>query len=146
MQATGVEYRTTSGEVDVAFANKEVILSAGAVGSPHLLMLSGIGPQRELESNGVHCLVDSDRCRKALEGPYTSAVIFLGAGPRCFDDRSRHFDGARRASTNRLDRLPSDPNDDVNLPVEMQALKQEAERRPCRVGNDGMRYCVIVIV
>jgi choline dehydrogenase len=36
----------------------EVILSAGAVGSPHLLMLSGIGPAAQLEAAGVHVLVD----------------------------------------------------------------------------------------
>ena len=32
-----------------------MILSAGAIGSPHLLLLSGIGPRRELEAAGVAC-------------------------------------------------------------------------------------------
>jgi choline dehydrogenase-like flavoprotein len=45
LRATGVEYRTANGETLVARANKEVILSAGTVGSPHILMLSGIGPE-----------------------------------------------------------------------------------------------------
>src|SRR5438093_83318 len=57
MVATGVEYRTTAGETVRVHAVKEVILSAGAIGSPHLLMLSGIGPRRELEAAGVSCLV-----------------------------------------------------------------------------------------
>ena len=34
-------------------ARKEVIISAGAIGSPHLLMLSGIGPRRHLETFDV---------------------------------------------------------------------------------------------
>ena len=41
LTATGVEYRTASGERRTAYASKEVILSAGAIGSPHLLLLSG---------------------------------------------------------------------------------------------------------
>ena len=44
--ATGVEYRTSSGDIEIAQAGKEVILSAGAIGSPHLLLLSGVGPQQ----------------------------------------------------------------------------------------------------
>ena len=38
-------------------ANKEVILSSGAVGSPHLLMLSGVGPEKQLKSLGVSLIL-----------------------------------------------------------------------------------------
>lgn len=46
-QAYGVQF-DYNGKIMKAFAHKEVILSAGAVMSPVLLMLSGIGPQSEL--------------------------------------------------------------------------------------------------
>lgn len=41
-------------------AKKEVILSAGTFGSPHLLMLSGIGPADQLRQYRIRQLVDSD--------------------------------------------------------------------------------------
>lgn len=40
------------------FAAKEVLLSAGAFGSPQLLMLSGIGPKAHLQSMGIDCIAD----------------------------------------------------------------------------------------
>ena len=128
MQATGVEYRTSSGEVNVAFANKEVILSAGAVGSPHLLMLSGIGPIRELETKGVHCLVDSPDVGKHLKDHIQVPLFFSAPGVGVSMTEvaiSMGPDVLRQPSGP----LPSDPNEDGNLPLELQALKQEAERR-----------------
>jgi len=65
--ATGVEYRTDGDEVAAIYAAKEVILSAGAIGSPQLLLLSGIGPRQELEAAGVACRVDAPACSGQIE-------------------------------------------------------------------------------
>ncbi|WP_048861190.1 GMC family oxidoreductase [Acidisphaera rubrifaciens] len=51
-RATGVEY-LRHGRPEVAHAAAEVVLCAGAIGSPHLLMLSGIGPADALRAAGV---------------------------------------------------------------------------------------------
>lgn len=51
-EAYGVEY-IRHGRRQVAFATKEIILSAGSLDSAKLLMLSGIGPRDHLESLGV---------------------------------------------------------------------------------------------
>lgn len=53
-QAVGVEYEK-DGKRDVVNAKREVILSGGAINSPQLLMLSGIGDQTELEALGIDC-------------------------------------------------------------------------------------------
>lgn len=52
LEAYGVEY-VRHGVRKRAFAKKEVIVSAGTVMSPHLLMHSGIGPRKQLEENQV---------------------------------------------------------------------------------------------
>ena len=51
-RATGVDY-IKDGQTVRAEAGTEVILAAGAIGSPHLLMLSGIGPRAVLEGAGI---------------------------------------------------------------------------------------------
>lgn len=59
-RAIGVRYRITKGKeqtTDVR-ANREVIVSAGAFGSPQLLLLSGIGGQTKLAPHGIEHLVD----------------------------------------------------------------------------------------
>ena len=52
-RAVGVRLRRGRGGVQVARAEREVLLSAGAIGSPQLLLLSGIGPADELRRAGV---------------------------------------------------------------------------------------------
>jgi choline dehydrogenase-like flavoprotein len=51
-RATGVEITTGSG-TRIVNADREVVVAAGAIGSPKLLMLSGIGPADELKSCGI---------------------------------------------------------------------------------------------
>ena len=51
------ELRTHGQRMRVS-ATREIVLSAGAYGSPHLLLRSGIGPREELEAAGVPTAVD----------------------------------------------------------------------------------------
>ena len=51
-RATGVEF-SRGGKTEFANANAEVILAAGAIGSPHLLQLSGIGDPNHLGRIGI---------------------------------------------------------------------------------------------
>jgi choline dehydrogenase len=52
-RAIGVEFAMSDGSLGVVHANKEVILSAGAIASPMLLQLSGVGPPELLEDLGI---------------------------------------------------------------------------------------------
>jgi len=56
-RANGVEY-VQNGRPQKVHCEREVLLSAGAYGSPQILMLSGIGPADELRENGITPLVD----------------------------------------------------------------------------------------
>lgn len=56
-RAVGVQYRQ-NGTVKVLRAAREVILCAGAVGSPHILQLSGIGPGTLLKKHGIEVVRD----------------------------------------------------------------------------------------
>ncbi|KAG4065556.1 hypothetical protein HA402_013326 [Bradysia odoriphaga] len=65
-RAIGVEF-LRYGKMRRAFAKREVILSAGAIGSPHLLMLSGIGPRKNLEQVGVPVIKDAPGVGRNLQ-------------------------------------------------------------------------------
>jgi choline dehydrogenase len=56
-RAVGVLY-DSAGEQFSARAEQEVILSGGSINSPHLLMLSGVGPARHLREHGIEVAVD----------------------------------------------------------------------------------------
>lgn len=56
-RAVGVEYRR-DGQTHIAHAKREVILSAGAINSPQLLQVSGVGPAALLQRHGIDVVVD----------------------------------------------------------------------------------------
>jgi choline dehydrogenase len=136
LRAAGVEYRTTDGETLVARADKEVILSAGAVGSPQILMLSGIGPKGELEAVGVPCELDAPDVGKHLKDHLQVGLVFPapGAGISMSQIGLSMGPDALRAPAGPL---PADPADDAGLPEELQTLKAEAERRVAEWATTG---------
>ncbi|NDO77421.1 choline oxidase [Kocuria indica] len=74
-RATGVEVTDNAfGRAHVIRARHEVVLSAGAIDTPKLLMLSGIGPREHLAEVGVDTLVDSPGVGSHLQD-HPEAVI-----------------------------------------------------------------------
>jgi choline dehydrogenase len=65
-RAKAVEF-VTQGQKQKVFAEREIILSAGAIGSPQLLMLSGIGPAQHLKSLGISPVHDLPGVGKNLQ-------------------------------------------------------------------------------
>ncbi|MCY3769631.1 MAG: GMC family oxidoreductase N-terminal domain-containing protein [Gammaproteobacteria bacterium] len=65
-RAIGVEY-VKKGRVVRALAHREVILSGGAINSPQLLQLSGIGPEKLLREHGIPVLCGNDAVGQNLQ-------------------------------------------------------------------------------
>ncbi|CAG4933207.1 unnamed protein product [Colias eurytheme] len=65
-RAYGVEF-IRDNKKQVVYAKREVILSAGAIASPHLLMLSGVGPAQHLREVGVEVMYDSPGVGRNLQ-------------------------------------------------------------------------------
>jgi choline dehydrogenase len=74
-RCTGVEYEW-QGQIHTATASSEVILCAGAIDSPRLLMNSGIGPAAELSRLGLHVLADLPVGRNLQDHPLLTGFCF----------------------------------------------------------------------
>ena len=75
-KARGVEYIDQTGNMQRVYAHKEVILSAGAINSPQLLLLSGVGPRQDLEAVGIDVIVDLPGVGKNLQNHVAGSVGF----------------------------------------------------------------------
>ncbi len=80
-RATGIEMM--SGEK--VTAAREVILSSGAIGSPRLLQLSGIGPAGHLESLGIKAVYDQPQVGENLQDHLDLYSICEVTGPHTYD-------------------------------------------------------------
>ncbi|XP_069950744.1 glucose dehydrogenase [FAD, quinone]-like [Cherax quadricarinatus] len=56
-RAVGIRFEQ-HGKIRTVLARREVVLSAGAVGSPHLLLLSGVGPAHHLKQHNIPVVLD----------------------------------------------------------------------------------------
>jgi choline dehydrogenase-like flavoprotein len=65
-RATGVEYQH-EGVSHIAYAQREIVLSAGTVASPQLLMLSGIGPPDALRALGIRVVLPASGVGSCLQ-------------------------------------------------------------------------------
>ena len=91
-RAVGVELE--SGGETFEVQGKEVILSSGAIGSPQLLMLSGIGPRKHLEENGIGVVRDLPGVGQNLRDHPQVRLIW-----KAKEDYQHHRDGRIRGAT-----------------------------------------------
>lgn len=128
LRATGVEYLDADGTTHVVSADREVLLCAGAVGSPQLLMVSGVGAADELAAVGVDPVHDLPAVGKHLKDHLHTGLYFEadGIGETMAEIAVSLGPDALRAPAGPL---PADPADDDDLPPELAAVKAEAERR-----------------
>lgn len=83
-RCVGVEAEAADGTVSVQRA-KLVVLSAGAIMSPALLLRSGIGPRRELESLGIGCTSDVPGVGRNLSDHPALSVVCTVKNPEIID-------------------------------------------------------------
>ena len=127
----------------IIHASKEVILSAGAICTPKLLLLSGIGPRTELRHLGIKCIIDHPQVGKNLID-HIWTTVHWSVSPEISDDakfeadketaaasraewlRSRTGHDAERNQTNLIAFVKFDPErSDLS---ELEKLPESAKR------------------
>ena len=77
--AHGVVYRDASGAKHRAFLNRglknEIIISSGALGSPQLLMLSGVGPAQQLRAHNITVVLDQPMVGQLMSDNPMNAIF-----------------------------------------------------------------------
>ena len=86
--ATGVEWRVR-GRPKSAQARREVILCGGAINSPQMLMLSGIGPADDLRARGLTVKADRPGVGRNLQDHISASVAYTRAAPGPMHDVMR---------------------------------------------------------
>lgn len=82
---TGVRWRQ-NGEQRSARSRREVVLAAGAIGSPHILMLSGIGPAHQLSEFGIPIALDRSGVGANLHDHLQQRMIYKVSGVKTLNE------------------------------------------------------------
>ena len=89
--ASGIVYRTADGTDHSVLAKEEVILCAGALATPKLLMLSGIGPGAHLTSHGIPVIRDLPGVGNNFQDHITASVYGITDRPISLKGQDRGF-------------------------------------------------------
>jgi choline dehydrogenase-like flavoprotein len=80
-RAVGVTYRDAKGVDRQVYADGEVVVAAGSLVTPQLLMLSGIGPADQLRDHGITCIADLKGVGENLIDHPEVPIIAMANGP-----------------------------------------------------------------
>ncbi|XP_051135158.1 protein HOTHEAD [Andrographis paniculata] len=84
-RAVGVTFKDENGKLHKAVVSKragsEVILSSGAIGSPHMLLLSGIGPKNDLEKFDIPIVLDNEFVGKGMADNPLNTIFVPSKNP-----------------------------------------------------------------
>ncbi|MGJ8623405.1 MAG: GMC family oxidoreductase [Yoonia sp.] len=94
-KATGVQYTDRSGTTHQVVAHREVILSGGAINSPQLLMLSGIGAPDELKAQGIEVTADLPGVGKNMQDHLQARLVYKCNEPTLNDEVRTLFGQAK---------------------------------------------------
>lgn len=84
-RVVGVEFVGPGGKCDRAYSNREVILAGGAINSPQLLMLSGIGDRDRLQSLNIPVVVHLPGVGENLQDHLIAGVVYQCKQPISLD-------------------------------------------------------------
>jgi choline dehydrogenase len=84
-RATALVYRGANGR-RIARARSEILLAAGAIHSPHLLMLSGIGPGAQLAKAGIEVCHDLSGVGMNLQDHLQARLVYASTRPTLNDE------------------------------------------------------------
>lgn len=93
-RAVGVEY-LREGRVEIARAEREVILAAGAYGSPHLLQLSGVGDPDHLAAIGLDVVCAISEVGANLQDHPVAGLMYDSIRPGTLDDAENPIEKLR---------------------------------------------------
>jgi choline dehydrogenase len=84
-KAVGVQYLKGAGKIEVK-ANREVILSGGAINSPQLLELSGVGPGALLKQHGIPLVLDQPNVGEHMQDHFQARIVLKCTKPITVND------------------------------------------------------------
>ncbi|WP_150522936.1 GMC family oxidoreductase [Roseibium sediminis] len=96
-RATGVVYSGKSGVEQTIACDREVIVSGGAINSPQILMLSGLGDAEQLKQNGIDVVAHMPAVGRNMQDHLQARLVFKCNEPTLNDEVRSLYNQARIA-------------------------------------------------